>query len=254
MAGVGFGLYLLSFSTDHLASAEFPGADAFRIWSPPLSVAAVALTGLGVLGTLPQIREHGLQATAALGFAGVLYLAIAYRGRHTRLSYLGLGLLELDWVLILLDQGVDQPQVYAIPAGLYFVLIGFLERRMGRKPFATILEAFGLAVLMVPTFIQSLNGAQGFPYFVILLVEALLVVSWGVSQRRKVPFFAGIGTSVLNVVSQVVVLIDVYDVHRWILLLGVGVMLVSAAVFIERKREQIIAQVQEWREDLETWE
>ena len=68
------------------------------------------------------------------------------------------------------------------------------------------------------------------------------------------PFFIGLAASVLNVVAQVVILIRVYDVNRWFIILGVGLLLVTAAAFIERKRERIIARTQEWRELLDTWE
>lgn len=228
--------------------------DALRIWLKPLTYTSIFLTAVAVVVTLPQVRDYGVAATSALGFAGVLYLTIAYRGRHIRLSYLGLALLELDWALMLIDQEIKEPQVYAIPAGLYFVFVGFLERRQGRKLFALVVESFGLAVLIVTSFIQSLNGDDGLQYFLLLLVEGLIVIWWGMVQRRKIPFFIGVGASVLNVVSQVVVLINVYDVQRWIIILGVGVLLVTAAIFVERQRERIIAQMQEWREELETWD
>jgi hypothetical protein len=254
MGGIGFGLYLLWVIVEYAVERWGGRLDALRTWRKPLTYTSVFLTAVAVLVTLPQVRVYGVAATAALGFAGVLYLTIAYRGRHIRLSYLGLALLELDWALMLIDQEIKQPQLYAIPAGLYFVFVGFLEHRQGRKSFAVAVESFGLAVLIVTSFIQSLNGEEGFPYFLLLLVEALIIIWWGVVQRRKIPFFIGIGASVLNVVSQVVVLINVYDVQRWIIILGVGVLLVTAAIFVERQREQIIAQMQEWREELETWD
>jgi hypothetical protein len=137
---------------------------------------------------------------------------------------------------------------------LYFVFVGHLERRQGRKSFATLVEGFGLTVLLLTSFIQSLNGAAGFPYFLLLLVEGLVVVWWGASQRRRIPFFLGIGASALNVVAQVIVLVNVYDVHRWIIILGVGILLVTTAVFVERKRLKIIARAQDWLEVLDTWE
>jgi hypothetical protein len=254
MGGIGFGLYFVWVVVEYAVERWGGRLDALRTWREPLTYTSISLTAIAVLVTLPQVRVYGVAATAALGFAGVLYLTIAYRGRHIRLSYLGLALLELDWALMLIDQEIKQPQLYAIPAGLYFVFVGFLERRQGRKPFAMVVENFGLAVMIVTSFIQSLNGEQGFLYFLLLLVEGLLVIWWGMVQRRKIPFFIGIGASVLNVVSQVVVLINVYDVQRWIIILGVGVLLVTAAIFVERQREQIIAQMQEWREELETWD
>lgn len=43
-------------------------------------------------------------------------------------------------------------------------------------------------------------------------------------------------------------------VNRWIIILGVGLLLVTVAVFVERQRELLIAKAQEWREALEKWE
>jgi hypothetical protein len=58
---------------------------------------------------------------------------------------------------------------------------------------------------------------------------------------------------VINVIAQVILLINIYEVERWIIILGVGLLLVTGAIFIERKREQIIAQTREWRDKLEEW-
>jgi hypothetical protein len=254
LSGIGFGLYILARIAELIIEGTQGRLAAFNVWLSPFANFAVALTTLAVIGTLPTIQRYGIPAIASLTFAGALYLAIAYRGRYIRLSYLGMALLELAWVLVLFDRGIRQPQWYAIPAGLYFTIVGYLERHRGRRLFATLVESFGLTVLLITSFIQSISGIEGFPYFVLLLVEGLIVIWWGASQRRKVPFFIGLGSSTINVVSQVIVLINVYQVERWILILGVGLLLVSAAVFVERKREQIIAQAQVWLEDLEKWE
>jgi hypothetical protein len=64
----------------------------------------------------------------------------------------------------------------------------------------------------------------------------------------------GIGASVLNVIAQIVMLVIVYDVNRWFVLLGVGLLLLTAGVFGQWKREQIVARTAEWREAFDTWE
>jgi hypothetical protein len=254
VGGIGFGFYILAWIGEWIMTQGQRAARVLSVWLKPLEVMSILLTATAVLGTLPQVTTYTLAGISSLAFAGVLYLTIAYRGRHIRLSYLGLALLELAWVFILLDRSVTQPQWYAIPAGLYFVFVGHLERRQGRKSFAALVEGFGLTVLLLTSFIQSLNGAAGFPYFLLLLVEGLVVIWWGAAQRRRIPFFLGIGASALNVVAQVIVLVNVYDVHRWIIILGVGILLVTTAVFVERKRVQIIARAQDWLEVLDTWE
>src|SRR5260221_3252306 len=45
-------------------------------------------------------------------------------------------LLELAWVIVLFINAVAQPQFYAIPGGLYFMGIAYLELRRDRKKYA----------------------------------------------------------------------------------------------------------------------
>ena len=49
-------------------------------------------------------------------------------------------------------------------------------------------------------------------------------------------------------------LVNVYDVNRFIVIFVVGLLLVVAAVCVERQRARLIAKAQEWREALEKWE
>jgi hypothetical protein len=165
-----------------------------------------------------------------------------------------MGMLQAAWVLLLIQLDIAEPQWYAIPAGLYFSVIGYLERRRGRKTFGIVVESFGLAVLLVTTYIQSTDADSGFPYFLLLLGEGFVVGWWGAVQRMRNPFFIGLGSVALNVITQVIILINTYEVQRWIIILGVGLLLVILAVFIERQREKVIAQAREWREALELWE
>jgi hypothetical protein len=254
VAGFGIGFYLLGLLLEGLINLRQPGFSWLAVWLEPLQNEPVIINALALIGTLPFILSHTLMTSATLAFAGVLYLAIAYRGRYFRLGYLAVSMLEAAWVLELITREVREPQLYAIPGGLYFTMMGYLEFRRGNRLFAKIMEGFGLAILLITSFIQSLNGAQGFPYFLLLLVEGLLAIWWGVGRQHKIPFFAGLGASVLNVVSQVIVLINVYEVSRWFIILGVGLLLVLLAVLIERRRERLISQAQEWRDTLETWD
>jgi threonine/homoserine efflux transporter RhtA len=208
---------------------------------------------IAVLATLPTAASQTLATAVALGFTGALYLAIAYRGRRYSLGYMAMAMLQIAWVLLLLDRDVSQPQFYAIPAGLYFVIIGELERRRGRNAFANYLCAFGLAVIFLTSFIQSLDTDTGLPYFILLLIESLLAVGYGVFMQEKVPFFAGLSAAFLNVIGQLILLATVSDVLRWIVILGTGLLLVSLAILVERRREDIASQIGEWRTALSTW-
>jgi hypothetical protein len=250
IGGLGFGFYLLGMIAER-AAASFT---ALRLWVTPLSRAAIIFASVAVLGILPALPEPTTAGAAPLAFAGALCLTMAVRRRSYRLGYLGVALLLAAWSIVLVAQDISQPQWYAIPAGLYFIGVGFLERRRTHSLFAILIEGLGLAVLLLPTFIQSVDPASGFPYFLLLLVEALLVTWWGAVNHLKVPFFTGLGASVLNVVAQIVILVNVYDVDRWVIIFGVGLLLVAIAVFVERQRTRIISQAHHWGQVLAHWE
>jgi len=248
--GIGFGLYLLGRILEAL-SARFK---SLSVWLTPLTNCAIALTAAAVLINLTAVTTHQTALAATLAFAGALYVTIAYRGRKFALGYLGMALLQLAWVIVLFIRNVAQPQLYAIPAGLYFMGIAYLELRRERKKYAVGIEILGLGVLLLTSFIQSVNGADGLPYFILLLVEAILITYWGTLQKRKIPFFAGIGFSVLNILAQLIVLISVYDINRWFVAFGAGLLIMGFAIYIERSREQLRAYSRELSETLEKWE
>jgi hypothetical protein len=249
ITAIGFALYFIA----ELIEQREGLASRLSIWRRPMERMAVVMSLIAVLGTLPTAVSQTLATAVALGFTGALYLAIAYRGRRYSLGYLAMGMLQIAWVLLLLDRDVSQPQFYAIPAGLYFVIIGELERRRGRNAFANYLGAFGLAVIFLTSFIQSLDNDSGLPYFILLLIESLLAVAYGVFMQERVPFFAGLSAAFLNVIGQLILLATISDVLRWIVILGTGLLLVSLAILVERRREDIASQIGEWRTALSTW-
>jgi len=207
-----------------------------------------------VLINLLTMTSHMTATAATFAFAGALYVAIAYRGRVYRLGYLGMALLEFAWALALVINDVAQPQWYAIPGGLYFIGLGYMEWTRNKSKYAIGIEILGLGVLLVTSFAQSLNGETGLPYFVLLLAEGLIVIWWGVYQKRKIPFFTGIGASAINIVAQVIILINVYDINRWLVAFGAGLLIMGLAIYIERSREQLRARARELSETLEKWE
>ena len=196
-----------------------------------------------------------MTATAtSLAFAGALYVAIAYRGRRYQLGYLGMALLEVAWAMALYMSYVSQPQWYAIPGGLYFMGLAFLEWRRNKSKYAIGIELLGLGILLVTSFTQSLNGANRAPYFVLLMIESFLIIGWGTLQKRKIPFFTGIGFTALNFIAQVIMLVNGGIISIWLVGLGTGLLIVGIAVFVELRREQLRTSIGEWSERLETWE
>jgi hypothetical protein len=249
-SGIGLGLYLLARILEALSAR----IRAFSVWLQPLTNLSIGLTALAGLIDLFFVNGQPTATAAALAFAGALYVAIAYRGRKYALGYLGMALLEVAWVVVLYMNDISQPQFYAIPGGLYFLGVSFLEARRDRKRYALALELLGLGVLLLPTFIQSLSRENGLPYFILFLAEGFIVLAWGVLRRRKSPFFAGIGAVALNILAQLILLMQIYNIVRWIVALAVGLLIMLLAIFVERRREQIRARMGEFGETLEKWD
>jgi len=121
------------------------------------------------------------------------------------------------------------------------VLLEPPQPERGRRLFALLIESFGLAVLLLTSFIQSLRGGdEGLLNFVLLFVEAGAVIWWGAARRIKIPFFTGIGAAALNVVGQLVVLFLGGNTFRQFAIIGgLGLFILTVAVFVERQRSRI---------------
>jgi hypothetical protein len=249
--GLGFGLYLVG------RLAERSRVQRLSVWIKPLTYLAILLTGVAVIVNIPFAFSHSFAVAGSLAFAGRLYLTIAFRGRYYRLGYSATAMLLLAWTLVLaFEQKLVEPQLYALPAGLYLMGIGYFERqRATRKLYAIEIESLGMAVLLVTSFIQSLEGGlDGLPYFILMLAEGLLTIFWGAVRHFKIPFFVGFVASVLNVIGQLIVLFfGGSTLTQWVIIGIVGLFILTAAVFVERQRTRLIAKAQEWREALEAW-
>ncbi len=248
--GIGFGLYLLARLIEPLSSR----IKASTVWLVPLTHSAVTLTAASVVINIPFVVSHMTATAASMAFAGALYVAVAYRGRKYWLGYLGMALLEIAWAMALYMNDINQPQWYAIPGGLYFIGLAYLEWQRNKSRYAIGLEILGLGILLITSFIQSVNSETGFPYFVILMVESLLVIGWGTIQKRKIPFFTGIASTAINFIAQVIMLVNVGIINIWYVGLGTGLLIVGIAIFVELRREQLRARIGKWTEALEQWE
>jgi hypothetical protein len=250
VGGLSFVLYWLGWLAEYIGDR----LNWLSVWTRPLTISAMLIAGGALVLNLPFVIGQMTAVAMTMVFAGALYLTIAYRSQHHLLGYGSMALLQLAWGLLLIAWDVRQPQLYAIPAGLYFIGIAWLERRREQRLVATYLESFGLAILLVTTFAQSLDPQTGFRYFLFLLAESWLVVWWAAVQRVKIRFFTGLAASSIGVIAEIFVLINVYNINRWLVFLGVGLLIMVIAILFERQRGRLMARAQEWRAALETWQ
>jgi hypothetical protein len=195
---------------------------------------------------LPKVQ----MAVSVLSLLGLLYIAAAFHHRRLRAGYLAIGMLIAAWMLhaFYVQQwaGAAQVQWYAVPAGVYLLSIGFLEARRGNKGLARWLDYAAVVLMMGSLFWQTL--LFGWSYALTLGAEGFAAFWWGSGRRLRRFLYAGMMGVILATTAQLIN--SLRSVNQWIVFGVIGLLVVVAAIVIERKLEDIKA----WRQILETWE
>jgi hypothetical protein len=142
--------------------------------------------------------------------------------------------------------GAAQVQWYAIPAGLYLLGIAYLEWQRGNKTLARWLEYAAVLLMMGSLFWQTL--LFGWRYALMLGAEGFAAFWWGSARRLRRFLYAGMMGVILATTAQLIN--SLRSINQWIVFGVIGLLVVVAAIVIERKLEDI----KTWRQVLETWE
>lgn len=194
--------------------------------------------------------ETVYMAIWTLSLIGLLYAAASAVYRRMRLGYLAVGMLLTGWFLYAFYvnawDNLRQLQWYALPAGLYLLGIGFLEWQRGGRTLARWLDYAAILLLLGSLFWQTLVFGWGFA--LMLGGEGLAAFWWGSARRLRRFFYTGMSGVILAALGQL--LNALQEVNQWITFGLIGLILVVAAIIVERKLEAIKA----WQQVLETWE
>jgi len=229
--------------------------DALSLSSGAASVLALLVSAAYEVAWPGRAGLDDLAATAAL--AGLALVAQALDRRERLLAYAGVALLEVGYALDLWLLGVAQLQAYALPAGVYLLVVAYLEWRRGSgKGVKVTLEVTGLALLLGTALLQATGflgaGPARYGYDAFLLVESLAIFGLGALLRWQRTFYAG---AVAAVVDALVLLADpVRAINTWYLLGAAGLTMMGLVIFIEQRRRQIPRWIEAWRAYLEAWD
>ena len=199
-------------------------------------------------GTQAQIIEAVILTLAILG---PFYLTAALVERWRWLAYGALLLLLNAWTLwLLILEGLQEYQLYAIPAGGYLLLVGWAEWQFGKRELARWIEWAGIFLWFGSAFWQSFT-VLGQVYALVMIVEGLLLVWLGSVRRLRRLLYAGVAGVVIAVGGQLVEPLLALNVFVLLLL---GLLLVLLGIALERRLDQIRQLSQEWQLKLENWE
>lgn len=175
------------------------------------------------------LERNGLISAYA---ASALFAFDAYMGKIGQYGYISsaIGIATYLWQMKYL--GYTETQVFTLPLGVYFMVIGFLQR--GKPERRTLWEYLGLFFLFVPLLTQTV-GVNGVWYALLMAVEGFVLFSLGTTINYKKYVYAGIGGIVGAVLSQTYDFL--FSLPRWVITAVAGLLFLSSAIFLLLRRK-----------------
>jgi hypothetical protein len=209
--------------------------------------------GVGVVVSAAAPVIGGLDAAIPVAFAATLWAVEAFRRKNVWLGFPANGLYLLAYFIILIELKVDQPQFFSMGAALLGMIQHYLLTRAGSKTGTFIMGMLSQLTLLGTTYIQMVsNGSEGLIYFVVLFLQSLVVLVYGVVIRSRSLTFTPILFSVVGVLSVLyIVVYDLLDAFTTILMVGcTGIILIGLGIVAVLMRERITKlseRLSEWK-------
>ena len=149
--------------------------------------------------------------------------------------------------MLLWQLEVDQPQYYSIGAALLGLVMHFLLTRAGSQTGTFIAGMLSQLVLLGTTYIQMVS-TEKLSFFVVLFIQSLIVLIYGLIQRSRSLVITPLIFSVLGVMT--VVYSALKGLGPVILIGSTGVLLLAAGIVAVLLRERITRlgeQLSEWK-------
>jgi hypothetical protein len=209
--------------------------------------------GVGVVVSMAAPILGGLDAAIPVAFAATLWAVEAFQRKNVWLGFPANGLYLLAYFIILIELKVDQPQFFSMGAALLGMIQHYLLTRAGSKTGTFIMGMLSQLTLLGTTYIQMVsNGSEGLIYFVVLFLQSLTVLVYGIVIRSRSLTFTPILFSVVGVLSVLyIVVYDLLDAFTTILMVGcTGVILIGLGILAVLMRERITKigeRLSEWK-------
>jgi hypothetical protein len=222
------------------------------LYGMPLRTGGLVLMVLPLVATVGLLLFGDWAVLLAVTFAiaGLTYLVDGALRRAVWLVYLGTGAVVVVIWGILLALDVREPQAYVFPAGLTLLGIGWNERRRGRSLQYQGCMVPGMAVLMGSAFVQSL-GPGNWPYALLLTVESVAAIGWGVRWHLKRCVQVGGVALLANAIAQLGPAF--VELSGWIQIGLIGALLLGSGMVALIRREELLAARQRLTTEWGKW-
>ena len=193
------------YTTIALAVLYYAAGWVLRRLSPGKSWDSVLLfSGLG-LGTIASIFAplHGwLDASIPVAIAATLWAVEAFSRRNVWLGFPANALYLMSYFMILIGLDVNEPQFFSVGAALLGLLMHYLLSRAGGGTAALVTGMLSQLVLLGTTYLQMFE-TEKFSFFLVLFLQSLVVLVYGLVVRSRSLVFTPIVFAVLGVVTVV---------------------------------------------------
>tara|TARA_B110000263_G_scaffold249878_1_gene269030 strand:+ start:1814 stop:4567 length:2754 start_codon:yes stop_codon:yes gene_type:complete len=202
-----------------------------------------------------------LAVSIAMAILGAGYIGESFINQQERHYYLGTSILLIGWIIQAIDWELGQAQIYAIPVGLYFLIISYLERQklikenfepeLG-KPFlndqslkgptdliatSSFLDVLTIAVMGGTMFIQSMTQNPEWVYALLLGIEGIAFIVWSGVVKSKTLLFGGIIIFVVNLLYQITSLLMTFG--GAVAGISIGLIILISVLAVERFKDRI---------------
>ena len=226
------------------------GMDFFsrtRRWSE-----VILWSGLG-LGTLASCFAPLTKNSFAIFGAALIALFYAVEGWRRRSVWYGLPaclIFYLAYLTALLLLDIHQPQYYSIAAAVLGVVMHFVFLRSKNSLAAFISGVIAILILLSTTFTQMVQTEE-LRYFLLLFIESLLLLGYGLVMRSRSFFFLPI---LYLVLATIVVVTTVLSGVPTALIIGcTGLLLLSLGILALVTRDRLIKVSERVSERFNIW-
>jgi uncharacterized membrane protein (UPF0136 family) len=191
---------------------------------------------VGIIVSIAAPIIGGIDAALPVAFAATLWAVEAFARKNVWLGFPANGLYLLAYFIILGELKVDQPQFYSMGAALLGMLQHYFLTRAESKTGAFLMGMVSQLTLLGTTYIQMANTEQ-LIYFVVLFLQSLVVLVYGLVIRSRSLTFTPIALVVLGVIT---VLYTALKGLNTVVLIGcTGIILLTLGILAVVMREKI---------------
>lgn len=208
------------------------------------------LRSAAALPAIALVLMPSLPSNLSLLVVAASYFWMAQRRREIRLTYGAIAVLDFWALRWLLGQNFTSLLFYVALVSLPLLYVAQLDPALRRRDAKGQRHALRTAALGLLAIVALATQQTG-------LVSGgigLLAVLCGLALRVRAYLYIGTVTFVATVLYQLVVLIGQYPFSKWVIGLTLGIFLIWLAATFETRREQVLALVRNWLQELEAWD